>query len=89
MTSARRPSRPMAASSRSNTRRRPWMAQGKPTERLARDRLLLFFLSSTVIGVRCKDGVVMGVEKMLVSKMLVEGTNRMLHSCDEHLALVS
>ena len=31
----------------------------------------------------------MGVEKMLISKMLVKGTNRILHSCDEHLALGS
>ena len=32
--------------------------------------------SGTAIGVRCKDGVVMGVEKQKLSKMMVEGSNR-------------
>lgn len=28
------------------------------------------------MGVRCKDGVVLGFEKLIVSKMLVEGSSR-------------
>jgi 20S proteasome subunit alpha 7 len=43
--------------------------------------------SGTVMAVRCTDGVVMGVEKLLISKMLVEGTNRRLHACDEHVGI--
>lgn len=42
---------------------------------------------STVIGVRCSDGIVFAVEKLLVSKMLVKGTNRHLHSVDRHAGL--
>jgi len=28
------------------------------------------------VGVRCKDGIVLGFEKLIVSKMLVEGSSR-------------
>merc|ERR1711865_800582 len=31
--------------------------------------------SGTVIAVKCKDGIVMAVEKMVRSKLLVEGSN--------------
>ena len=40
--------------------------------------------SSTAIGIRCKDGVVMCVEKPKLSKMLVEGTNRRIMTVDKH-----
>jgi hypothetical protein len=29
-----------------------------------------------VVGLKCKDGVVMGVEKIIKSKLLVEGSNK-------------
>ncbi|CAN0455141.1 unnamed protein product, partial [Hapterophycus canaliculatus] len=32
--------------------------------------------SGTALGVRCKDGVLLAVEKLLISKMLVAGSNR-------------
>lgn len=41
--------------------------------------------SSTVIGLRCKDGVVLAVEKLVVSKLLVEGSNRRIHNIDYHV----
>ena len=34
--------------------------------------------SGTAVGVRCKDGVVLGFEKLIISKMLVEV---LIHSC--------
>jgi len=40
--------------------------------------------SGTAIGIRCKDGIVLGVEKLIVSKMLVEGTNRRISTVDRH-----
>lgn len=43
--------------------------------------------SGTVIGLRCKDGVVLGVEKLVVSKMLVEGSNRRIHTVDKHAGI--
>ena len=41
-------------------------------------------ISSTAVGIRCKDGVVMCVEKPKLSKMLVEGTNRRIMTVDKH-----
>lgn len=40
--------------------------------------------SGTTIGIRCKDGVVMGVEKEIVSKMLTPGTNKKIFATDLH-----
>eukprot|EP00887_Chlorella_sp_A99_P000786 scaffold5.g786.t1 len=40
--------------------------------------------SGTVIGIRCKDGVVLGAEKQLISKMLVENSNRRTFPVDRH-----
>lgn len=42
----------------------------------------------TAVGVSCKDGVVMAVEKVVVSKMLVPGTMRRAHLVDHHSGLV-
>jgi len=43
--------------------------------------------SGTAIGLRVKDGVVLAVEKLLVSKMLVPNTNRRIHTVDRHCGL--
>jgi len=40
--------------------------------------------SGTAVGIRCKDGVVMAVEKPKLSKMIVEGSNRRIFSIDKH-----
>lgn len=40
--------------------------------------------SSTAIGLKCKDGVVLAVEKLVISKLLVEGSNRRIHHVDRH-----
>jgi len=45
--------------------------------------------SGTAIGIRCCDGVVLGVEKPIVSKMLVESTNRRILTVDEHGGIVA
>jgi len=45
--------------------------------------------SGTAIGIKCKDGVVLGVEKLVISKMLVEGSNRRIFSCDMHAGLAT
>ncbi|KAJ1463002.1 nucleophile aminohydrolase [Pelagophyceae sp. CCMP2097] len=41
----------------------------------------------TVIGLRCKDGVVLGVEKIIFSKMLVHSANRRVSTIDEHAGI--
>jgi len=40
--------------------------------------------SGNAIGVRCKDGVVLGSEKAVISKMLVPGSNRRIQTVDLH-----
>jgi len=40
--------------------------------------------SGTCIGIRCKDGVILGVEKLIHSKLLVKGANRRIATVDEH-----
>lgn len=50
---------------------------------------LTFILSfSTAIGIRCKDGVVFGVEKLVLSKLYEEGSNKRLFNVDRHVGMV-
>ncbi len=42
----------------------------------------------TVVGLKCKDGVVLGMEKILPSKLLKRDTNRRIMTVDLHLGLV-
>lgn len=43
---------------------------------------------STAIGIRCKDGVVFGVEKLVLSKLYEEGSNKRLFNVDRHVGMV-
>lgn len=43
--------------------------------------------SGTVIGVCCKDGVVMGVEKFILSRMMVPSSNRRILTVGKHSGL--
>uniref|UniRef100_A0A2K5LWP4 Proteasome subunit alpha type-3 n=1 Tax=Cercocebus atys TaxID=9531 RepID=A0A2K5LWP4_CERAT len=43
--------------------------------------------SSTAIGIRCKDGVVFGVEKLVLSKLYEEGSNKRLFNVDRHVGM--
>ncbi|KAH3757048.1 20S proteasome regulatory subunit alpha protein [Pelomyxa schiedti] len=43
--------------------------------------------SGTAIGLRVRDGVVLGVEKLILSKMLVEGSNRRVLTVDENIGV--
>ncbi|PXF47409.1 hypothetical protein BWQ96_02740 [Gracilariopsis chorda] len=44
--------------------------------------------SGTCMGIRCKDGVLLAVEKTIISKMLVPGSLRRAHIVDKHASLV-
>ena len=46
------------------------------------------FLYSTVVGLRCKDGVVFAVEKLVASKLHEPGSNRRLFTVDRHIGVV-
>mmetsp|Transcript_3991 Transcript_3991/g.5257 ORF Transcript_3991/g.5257 Transcript_3991/m.5257 type:complete len:259 (-) Transcript_3991:99-875(-) len=43
--------------------------------------------SGTAIGITCKDGVVLGVEKVLKDKLLKAGTNKRIHTLANHAGL--
>eukprot|EP01035_Chromulina_nebulosa_P020283 gene20283-26330_t len=43
--------------------------------------------SGTAIGLKCKDGIVLAVEKPLISKMLVAGSNRRIFGVDSHAGI--
>ncbi|KII94673.1 hypothetical protein PLICRDRAFT_127781 [Plicaturopsis crispa FD-325 SS-3] len=45
--------------------------------------------SGTAIGLRCKDGVVLAVEKLVHSKLLVPGANRRIQTVDRHIGLAT
>jgi len=43
----------------------------------------------TSVGIRCKDGVVLAVEKLITSKLLKPGANKRIATIDRHLGVVS
>eukprot|EP00160_Parvularia_atlantis_P015206 Unigene4225_Nuclearia_a/m.12859 Unigene4225_Nuclearia_a/g.12859 ORF Unigene4225_Nuclearia_a/g.12859 Unigene4225_Nuclearia_a/m.12859 type:complete len:251 (-) Unigene4225_Nuclearia_a:79-831(-) len=45
--------------------------------------------SGTCVGVRCKDGVVLGVEKLVASKLLVKHSNRRIQTVDTHFGVAT
>ncbi|KUI57590.1 putative proteasome subunit alpha type-7 [Cytospora mali] len=42
----------------------------------------------TSVGIRCKDGVVLAVEKVVTSKLLKPGSNKRIATVDRHLGVV-
>ncbi|XP_062231723.1 proteasome subunit alpha type-3-like [Phragmites australis] len=42
----------------------------------------------TIVGIKCKDGIVLGVVKLVTSKMILEGSNRRIHSVHRNSGLV-
>ncbi|KAM9777974.1 proteasome subunit alpha type-3 [Neosynchiropus ocellatus] len=43
--------------------------------------------SSTAVGIRCKDGIVFGVEKLVLSKLYEEGSNKRIFNIDRHVGM--
>ncbi|KAL2072771.1 hypothetical protein VTL71DRAFT_12114 [Oculimacula yallundae] len=43
----------------------------------------------TSIGIRCKDGVILAVEKVITSKLLKAGANKRIATIDRHMGAVS
>jgi len=43
--------------------------------------------SSTAVAIRCKDGVVFGVEKLVTSKLYERGTGKRIFSIDRHVGM--
>ncbi|KAK6462499.1 proteasome component C1 [Scheffersomyces coipomensis] len=42
----------------------------------------------TSIGIKCKDGIVLAVEKIINSKLLVPGKNKRIQTIDKHIGVV-
>jgi hypothetical protein len=42
----------------------------------------------TAIGIRCKDGVVLAVEKLITSKLLKPGANKRIATVDRNIGIV-
>ena len=38
------------------------------------------FSRSTILGVHCKDGIILGTEKIVINKMMIAGTDKRLYS---------
>ena len=43
----------------------------------------------TAIGIRCKDGVVLGLEKLVSSKLLKKDANKRISTVDRNMGVVS
>ncbi|KAK8789984.1 hypothetical protein WA158_006764 [Blastocystis sp. Blastoise] len=44
--------------------------------------------ASTCVGINCKDGVVIGIEKVLNSPFVIEGSDRHVHLVTDHIGAV-
>jgi hypothetical protein len=42
----------------------------------------------TIVGIRCKDGVVLAAEKLLTSKLLKPGANDRIYTVDRNIGVV-
>ena len=45
--------------------------------------------AGTAVGIRCKDGVVLAVEKIITSKLLKPGANKRIATVDRNVGIVS
>jgi 20S proteasome alpha/beta subunit len=43
----------------------------------------------TAIGIRCKDGIVLALEKLITSKLLKSGANKRIATVDRNMGIVS
>ena len=53
------------------------------------EMVYLTCLLSTAVGIRCKDGVVFAVEKLVQSKLYEPGANKRYFTIDRHIGMVS
>jgi 20S proteasome subunit alpha 7 len=45
-------------------------------------------LYSTIVGVKCKDGIILGTEKIIANKMMVSGTDKRIFSVNTQTGCV-
>lgn len=44
--------------------------------------------SNTIVGLKCADGIIIGTDKMLNSKMMVHGTNKRIHHISKNMGCI-
>lgn len=49
----------------------------------------VWLILSVAVGLRCSDGIILGVERLLHSKLLVKGANKRIQSVDTHVGLAT
>jgi 20S proteasome alpha/beta subunit len=54
--------------------------------KLSIDHLPLLY--STIVGVKCKDGIILGTEKIIANKMMVSGTDKRIFSVNTQTGCV-
>ena len=55
----------------------------------ANSQFVIISYFSTAVAIRGKDGVVFGVEKLVLSKLYEAGANKRIFHIDRHIGLVS
>ena len=50
--------------------------------------MLNLLFTRTAIGIRGKDGIVFGVEKLVTSKLYETGANKRIFNIDRHIGMV-
>lgn len=45
--------------------------------------------AGTVIGIKCSDGILLAVEKLVQTKLLVPGSNKRIYTVDYHAGVAS
>ena len=49
--------------------------------------IFVIYLKGTSVGIRCLDGVVLGVEKLIISPMIVPGSGRRVFNVAPHIGM--
>lgn len=44
--------------------------------------------SDTIVGLRCKDGIILASEKLQHSRLLVQDANRVIYNVDTHIGML-
>ena len=67
--------------------KRQWRTPGKAIRPIS-FLILIFLVNSTIMGVKCKDGIIIGTEKIVVNKMMLSGTDKRIHSITSNMGVV-
>ena len=58
------------------------------TNEITTAKIKKFVFNRTAVGIVCKDGVVLAVEKIVTSKLYEPGVNKRIFIIDQHIGMV-